>query len=182
LNGRGGGRMMPSLAWERKLVSGQLTGRHVLAWLGGFFLFMFAANGALIYFALHTLHGEALENSYDASQAFNQRIAIARAQAERGWKADVMTRAEGAGERVMVEFQDNNGAPISDLTVTARFQHPFDAAQDRSATLVSDGANYEGVATPVGHGRWTLIIEAARGAEPMFRSENKLTVADTASD
>ena len=96
-------------------MSGQLTGRHVLAWLGGFFLVMFAANGALIYFALHTLHGEALENSYDASQAFNKRIAEARAQDERGWKADVLTRAEGAGERVMVEFHDRNGAPISDL-------------------------------------------------------------------
>jgi nitrogen fixation protein FixH len=163
-------------------VSGQLTGRHVLAWLGGFFLVMFAANGALIYFALHTLHGEALENSYDASQAFNKRIAEARTQAERGWKADIMTRAEGAGERVMVEFHDRDGAPISDLTVTARFEHPFDAGQDRSAALVSDGANYEGVATPVGHGRWTLVIEAARGAERLFRSENKTTVSDTATD
>ena len=163
-------------------MSKRLTGRHVLAWLGGFFLVMFAANGALIYFALHTLHGEALENSYDASQAFNKRIAEARAQEQRGWKADVLTRAEGAGERVMVEFHDRNGAPISDLTVTARFEHPFDAGLDRSAALVSDGANYEGVATPIGRGRWTLVIEASRGAERMFRSENRMTVADTASD
>jgi nitrogen fixation protein FixH len=163
-------------------VTGQLTGRHVLAWLGGFFLVMFAANGALIYFALHTLHGEALENSYDASQAFNRRIAEARAQDERGWKADVLTRAEGAGERVMVEIHDRDGAPISDLTVTARFEHPFDAGQDRSAALVSDGANYEGVASPVGRGRWTLVIEASRGAERLFRSQNKMTVSDTATD
>jgi nitrogen fixation protein FixH len=163
-------------------VSGQLTGRHVLAILAAFFFVMFAANGALIYFALHTLHGEELENSYDASQAFNKRIADARVQDQRGWKADVLTRAEGAGERVMVEFHDRQGASISDLTVTARFQHPFDASLDRSAALVSDGANYEGVATPVGHGRWTLIIEASRGADRMFRSENRLTVADTAED
>ena len=163
-------------------MSGQLTGRHVLAWLGGFFLVMSGANIALIYFALHTLHGGELENPYDASQAFNKRIVAARAQDERGWNADVLTRAEGAGERVMVEFRDRAGAPIPGLTVTARFQHPFDAAQDRSAALASDGGSYEGVASPVGHGRWTLIIEASRGAEPMFRSENKVTVVDTASD
>ena len=163
-------------------MSGQFTGRHVLAWLGGFFLVMFAANGALIYFALHTLHGEQMENSYDASQAFNKRIAEARAQDDRGWKADVLTRAEGAGERVMVEFHDKTGAAISDLAVTARFEHPFDAALDRSVPLVSDGDNYEGVATPVGRGRWTLIIEGSRGAERVFRSENKVTVTDTASD
>ena len=163
-------------------MSGQLTGRNVLAVLGGFFFVMFAANGALIYFAVHTMHGEELENSYDASQAFNRRIAEARAQDDRGWKADVLTRAEGAGERVMVEFHDKSGAPIADLAVTARFQHPFDAAQDRSVPLVSDGDNYEGVAAPIGRGRWTLIIEGTRGAERLFRSENKVTVTDTASD
>ena len=144
-------------------MSEQLTGRHVLAWLGAFFVVMFVANIALIYFALHTLHGSELENPYDASQAFNRRIADARAQDERGWKADVLTRAEGPGERVMVEFRDRDGAPISDLKVTARFQHPFDAAQDRQATLASDGVDYEGVATPVAPGRWTLVIEASRG-------------------
>ena len=174
--------MMALSQGERHLVSDKFTGRHVLAWLGGFFLVMFAANGALIYFALHTLHGEALENSYDASQAFNRVIAEARAQDQRGWKADVLTRAEGPGERVMVEFHDPNGAAITDLTVTARFQHPFDAALDRTVTLVSDGGNYEGVAAPIGRGRWTLVIEASRGAERLYRSQNKLTVADTVAD
>ena len=157
----------------------ELTGRHVLAWLGAFFGVMFVANITLVYFALHTLHGSELENPYDASQAFNRRIAEARAQDARGWKADVMTRAEGSGERIMVEFRDRRGAPISDLSVTARFQHPFDAAQDRQATLSSDGVDYEGIASPVAPGRWNLVIEARRGSERLFRSENKLTVADT---
>ncbi len=164
---------------ESALVSEQLTGRHVLAMLGAFFFVMFAANVALIYFALHTLHGSELENPYDASQAFNKRIAEARAQDERGWTANVMTRAEGEGERIMVEFRDRTGAPISDLRVTARFEHPFDAAKDRQASLASDGLNYEGVATPVAPGRWTLVIEANRGTERLYRSENKLAVADT---
>jgi nitrogen fixation protein FixH len=53
---------------EREPISGQLTGRHVVAILGLFFLVMFSANIALIYFALHTLHGAELENPYDASQ------------------------------------------------------------------------------------------------------------------
>lgn len=163
-------------------MSGELTGRQVLAWLGAFFSVMFIANIALIYFALHTLHGSELENPYDASQAFNRRIADARAQDERGWKADVMTRAEGSGERVMVEFRDRSGLPISDLTVRARFEHPFDAAKDRQTTLASDGVNYEGVASPVEPGRWTLVIEASRGAERLFRTENKLAVADTTPD
>ena len=109
-----------------------------------------------MYFALHTLHGSELENPYDASQAYNGRIAQARAQAERGWTANVLTRAEGSGERVMVEFRDRDGAPVAGLAVTARFEHPFDAALDRVTPLVSDGLAYEGVAAPVsrGAGRW----------------------------
>jgi nitrogen fixation protein FixH len=163
-------------------VSEELTGRHVLAILGLFFFVMFSANIALIYFALHTLHGSELENPYDASQAFNGRIAEARAQDERGWTANVTARAEGQGERILVEFRDRAGAPIPNLEVTARFQHPFDAAQDRLATLSSDGLDYEGVATPVPPGRWTLVIEASRGLERLYRSENRIAVADAASN
>ena len=84
---------------ERPAVSVELTGRRVVAILGLFFLVMFAANIALIYFALHTPHGSELENFYDASQAFNAQIAEARAQTERGWKVDVTTgpRARASG-------------------------------------------------------------------------------------
>ena len=163
----------------RPAASGELTGRRVVAILGLFFLVMFVANIALIYFALHTLHGSELENPYDASQAYNSQIAEARAQAERGWKVNVMTRAEGEGERIMVEFRNRDGGPISGLAVTARFQHPFDAALDRVASLASDGLDYEGVATPVRSGRWLLVIEAKRGSERLFRSENKIVVAGT---
>jgi nitrogen fixation protein FixH len=164
---------------ERPAVSFELTGRRVVAILGLFFLVMFAANIALIYFALHTPRGSELENFYDASQAFNAQIAEARAQAERGWKVDVTTRAEGDGERIMVEFRNRDGGSIPDLEVTARFEHPFDPALDREAILASDGLDYEGVATPVRPGRWLLVIEAKRGPEQVFRSENKIGVADT---
>jgi nitrogen fixation protein FixH/cbb3-type cytochrome oxidase subunit 3 len=164
---------------ERPAASVELTGRHVVAILGPFFLAMFAANITLIYFALHTPHGSEPENFYDASQAFNEQIAEARAQTERGWKVDVTTRAEGEGERIMVEFRNRDGGSIPDLEVTARFEHPFDPALDREAILASDGLYYEGVATPVRPGRWLLVIEARRGLERVFRSENRIVVADT---
>jgi nitrogen fixation protein FixH len=163
-------------------MSGSLTGRHVLALFCAFFFVIFVANGALIFFALHTLHGSELENPYDASQGYNAEIAEARAQAERGWTANVTTRAEGEGERIRVEFRNRDGAPIPGLAVTARLMHPFDAALDRLATLAPHGVDYEGVATPVQSGQWMLVIEASRGSERMFRSENKFAIADTTRD
>jgi nitrogen fixation protein FixH len=158
-------------------MSKPLNGLRVLAILCSFFLVIFIANGALIYFALHTLHGSELENPYDASQGYNGEIAEARAQTQRGWTADVTTRLKGRAERILVEFRDRDGAPIPGLKVTARLMHPFDAALDREATLVPDGKDYAGVATPVRPGQWTLILEASRGPERMFRSENKFVIA-----
>lgn len=160
----------------------KLTGRDVIVMLGLFFAVMFAANVALIYSALRTLHGGELENPYDASQAYNKRIAEAAAQAERGWKADVMTRSEGGGLRVVAEFRDRAGAPIAGLDVRAKFEHPMDAALDRVAVLRSDGQGYEGVAPGLHPGRWNLEIEASRGGERLFLSDNKILVADGGGD
>ena len=164
---------------SRPLDGKQLTGKGVLGILVAFFVTVFTANGALIYFALHTLRGEVMENPYDASQAFNKRIADAQAQDGRGWKVDIKTMPEGSGERIATAFRDRNGAPIEGLKVIARFEHPFDATRDAETTLASDGADYEGVAGPVPPGRWTLVIEASRGAERLFRSENHTAVAET---
>jgi len=165
---------------ERPNLRKPLTGRSVVILLGLFFGVMFAANGALIYTALSTLHGEELENPYDASQVYNQRIAEARAQNLLGWVADVTTRQEGGGERVVADFRDRDGAPIPGLDVRARFVHPFDKGADREAVLTSDGGAYEGVAAPLRAGRWTLVIEAKQDGQRKFTSQNKVTLAETA--
>jgi nitrogen fixation protein FixH len=156
-----------------------LTGRSVVVILGLFFGVMFIANGALIYTALTTLHGEEMENSYDASQAYNKQIAAARAQNALGWAVTVDTRQEGEGERVVAEFRDRDGAPIAGLDVKARFVHPFDRSADRVALLASDGQAYEGVASPLHAGRWTLVVEARQDGQVKFTSDNKITLAET---
>jgi len=165
---------------ERPDLKRPLTGRSVLVMLALFFGLMFVANGALVFTALSTLHGEELANSYDASQVYNQRIAEARAQNLLGWVADVTTRQEGGGERVVADFRDRDGAPIPGLEVRARFVHPFDKGADREAILTSDGGAYEGVAAPLHSGRWTLVIEAKQDGQRKFTSQNKITLAETA--
>ncbi len=148
--------------------------------LGLFFGVMFAANGALIYTALSTLHGEELENSYDASQVYNQRIAEARAQDELGWVADVTTRQEGGGERVVADFRDRDGAPIAGLEVRARFVHPFDRAPIAKRSSPPTAAP-----TKASPRRCMRAVDPghrgeARTASAKFTSENKITLAETA--
>ena len=163
----------------RPNLSRPFTGRSFVIILGLSFGVVFAANGALIAIALSTLHGEEMENSYDASQAYNQKIAAARAQGALGWTVDLSTRQEGASERVVADFRDRSGAVVPGLDVRARFVHPFDRAADRLASLASDGGAYEGVAGPLRGGRWTLVLEARQNGQVKFTSDNKLTLAET---
>lgn len=166
-------------AYLRRLERGKpLTGRAVLAWLVGSFAVIFAANFALIYIALSTLHGEEVENSYDASQVYNLKIAAAEAQQKLGWKVDVQTRQENGGVRVVADVRDIAGAAVPGLEVHAKFTHPFNRYLDRETVLASDGSEYEGFATDVKPGRWALEIEAKLNGERKFFSENKLELSD----
>jgi len=168
-------------AYLRRLESGKrLTGRAVVLWLTVGFGIMFAANFALIYSALSTLHGEEVENSYDASQGYNSKLAAARAQDQLGWKVNVSTRQENGGARVVADFRDSGNAMIPGLEVHARFVHPFDRGSDRDATLVNDGGEYEGFVQGLKAGRWTLDLDAKLNGEPKFFSENKLVLSDNA--
>jgi nitrogen fixation protein FixH len=168
-------------SYLRRLENGKrLTGRAVVLWLTLGFGIMFAANFALIYVALSTLHGEEVENSYDASQLYNAKLTAARAQDQLGWKVNVSTRQENGGAHVVADFRDSRGATIPGLEVRARFVHPFDRGSDREATLVSDGGEYEGFAQGLKGGRWTLELAAKLNGEPKFFSENKLVLSDNA--
>jgi nitrogen fixation protein FixH len=158
----------------------RLTGRTVVIWLAVGFGIMFAANFALIYIALTTLHGEEVENSYDASQLYNRKLAAARAQDLLGWTVNLTTRQENGGARVVADFRDREGAEISGLEVSARFVHPFDRGADREARLANDGGEYEGFAQGLRAGRWTLDLDAKLNGDPKFFSENKLVLSDNA--
>ena len=77
---------------------------------------------------------------------------------------------------MVADFRDRNGALIAGLEVGARFVHPFDRSADRETLLASDGEAYEGVASPLHAGRWTLVIEARQDGQVKFTSHNKITL------
>ena len=153
-----------------------LTGRGVLLWIGGFFFSIFFANFALTYFALHTMPGGVLVNSWDASQNWNQRIAAARAQTERGWSAQASLRAEGEGARVSFAPMDREGAFVQGLSVEAVLEHPSDRRADRRSVVVQRGGGYEGVIVDAPSGEWTLQIRASFDGELLYETRNRVTL------
>ena len=153
-----------------------LTGRGVLLWLGGFFCTIFLANFALTYFALRTLPGGELENSWDASQSWNQRLAASRAQTERGWSAQVSLRAEGEGARVHFAPLDRQGASVPGLLVEVVLEHPADRRADRRTALVQQGDDYEGLIADAPDGEWTLQIRADRDGARLYETRNHVVL------
>ncbi len=153
-----------------------LTGRGVLLWLGGFFCAIFLANFALTYFALHTLPGGVLENSWDASQTWNQRIAASRAQTERGWSAQASLRAEGEGARVRFAPHDREGAFVQGLFVEVVLEHPSDRRADRHGVLAQQDGGYEGLIAQALDGDWTLQIKAHRDGELVYETRNHVAL------
>ena len=153
-----------------------LTGRGVLLWLGGFFCAILLANLALTYFALRTLPGGVLENSWDASQTWNQRIAASRAQTERGWSAQASLRSEGEGARIVFAPQDREGAFVPGLLVEAVLEHPSDRRADRRAMLQWQERVYEGLIADAPVGDWTLQIKASLDGELLYATRNRVSL------
>ncbi len=153
-----------------------LTGRGVSLWLGGFFCAIVLANLALTYFALRTLPGGVLENSWDASQNWNQRIAASRAQTQRGWSAQASLRAEGEGARIDFAPQDRDGAFVPGLLVEAVLEHPSDRRADRRATLRLDDKDYVGLIADAPAGDWILQIKASLDGEVLYATRNRISL------
>jgi nitrogen fixation protein FixH len=155
-----------------------LTGRRVLFYLVAFFAVVFAANAALVTFAIETLPGTEVDSAYRASIAFNAEIAAAHAQAQRGWHvvAHVERNGEG-GARLRIDARDAAGAPLGGVGFTARLERPTDVRRDRSfAVTERETGLYSGRAADVAPGQWELIVEAARGNERVFLSRNRVVL------
>ena len=81
-------------------------GRAYLAILAVFFMTVFAANGVLIYFALHNLpgrgDGKPVRREPGVQQTHRRRARAGRARLESGRDRP----PEGAGERIVSTFRD----------------------------------------------------------------------------
>ncbi len=155
----------------------RVTGLRVLAWLGGFFGVIFAANVALVWLAVDSFPGLSVESSYRAGQEFNEEVAAAAAQAARGWNVDVRAQRAGDGAAFTARFADKSGSPESHLAVTAKIEHPTDTRHDREVLLAEvEPGVYTAEVAGVAAGSWVLVIEAAAGGERVFRSRNTLSL------
>lgn len=92
-----------------KLPWREFTGGHMLAVMLLFFATIIGVNVLMAYSAVSSFAGLVVENSYVASQHFNEKLAAMRQQQALGWtvKLDVLADA------VVVDVHDAKGAPVA---------------------------------------------------------------------
>jgi nitrogen fixation protein FixH len=135
-----------------------MTGKHVLAALLGFFGVMLAVNMAFLFFAISTFNGGEGGKAYQAGLAYNETIAAAREQDQRGWSHHI--DIDMAGE-VRVTLRDKNGGPLDVLALSGEIARPV--AEKFTRTLrfkqVSPGI-YSASAGSLDAGNWVVSFAA----------------------
>lgn len=154
----------------------QLTGRHVLAMLAGFFGLMLTANGAFVYFALDSWSGLETEDAYRRGLTHNQTLDAAAAQQSLGWQVEHRVRPlTSRTYDVTVTFHDRTAAPIDGLAVAVTLRRPTNEGQDMTVTLSPAGPGvYRGDITPPLKGQWDLRLAAESADGIVFRREERL--------
>ncbi|OHD00530.1 MAG: hypothetical protein A2885_01490 [Sphingopyxis sp. RIFCSPHIGHO2_01_FULL_65_24] len=137
------------------------TGRHAAIILIAFFGVVISVNIVMASFALSTFGGTVVDNSYVASQHYNEWLARAAAQERLGWDKSVTVDSD-RHVRLIVR---KDGAPLDGLRIVATLRHPLGQAPARAMRFVptAGGALRSVEALPAG--RWQIDLSVHHGAD-----------------
>lgn len=150
----------------------QFTGWHMLAIMLAFFGTIVTVNLVMATFANTSWTGLVVQNSYVASQQFNERVAESRAQAALGWR-DALSVSDG---EIRYSLSDASGTPIIAEDVTVRFGRPAYEAEDWQLTLVRDGGAFAAKAD-LRDGIWVVNTEARLANGQLYQQSRRIVVS-----
>lgn len=134
------------------------TGWHMAAILFAFFAVVVSVNMTMATFATTTFSGKVVDNSYVASQRFNDWLAEARAQDALGWRH----AARLAPDRRVTLTVEADGRPLDGAVAAGFARHPIGRAADVPLRFVSPGAGRFESDAPLPAGRWYLHLHVTR--------------------
>jgi len=146
------------------------TGWHMTGILVGFFAIVMAVNFAMARFALSSFGGTVVDNSYVASQHYNELLAKAEAQDRLGWQPSVwLDRTRHV--RVTLARQD---AKLPIESAKAMIHHPLGRLPSQALVMVGDGQGGMISTRMLPQGRWRVELSVAHGGdEARYRRDLK---------
>lgn len=140
----------------------QFTGHHISAILMAFFGTVIAVNVLMAVLAAGTFGGTVVDNSYVASQKFNDWLNRAREQEAMGWREDMRLDER---RRIHLRLSGDGRAIVPhDASVRAVVRHPLGRAPERAIRFTQTGPFHYRTAAALPSGRWIVHFTIASGA------------------
>jgi len=130
----------------------ELTGQKVFMIVFAFFGVVIAVNVYMASRAIGTFPGLEVENSYVASQQFNDK---ARAQEALGWTL----KANNEGGKLHISISGPDGIPVQPNWLHVRVGRPTIARDDQIVEMEFDGTKFIGQ-TDLAGGKWYAYVDA----------------------
>jgi nitrogen fixation protein FixH len=146
----------------------ELTGKHVFAITASAFAVIIGVNLILAFKAVSTFPGLEVDNSYVASQGFNDRKA---AQEDLGW---TMTPGYDTG-RITLAFKDRDGTPVQVTELQVLIGRTTEATEDKWPEFAPIGVGYA-ADVPLARGKWMVKVTARSLEGTLFEQRSELFV------
>lgn len=154
-----------------------LTGWHMLAIVLSFFGVIIAVNIAMAIAATGTFPGLVVENSYVASQHYDELLEQARAQEDAGWH-DKLEVVDGV---LRFSLSRHSEPTTRRLTVSAHVGRPSTTREDRFIAFVANRTAYV-ADSALPQGLWEVDIEAVQDGARVFRRTHEVFVRPARED
>lgn len=146
----------------------ELTGKHVLAITVSAFAVIIAVNLTLAWKAVSTFPGLEVQNSYVASQGFNDRKA---AQEALGW---TMMPGYDSG-RMTLAFNDRAGLPVKVTALEVLVGRTTETTDDVWPAFALEGGIYAADVN-LARGKWMVKVTAQSSEGTLFEHRSELFV------
>jgi nitrogen fixation protein FixH len=158
--------LAPQLAAPRPF-----TGRHMLAITVSFFAVVIGVNITMAVISGTSWTGLVVDNSYVASQEYQDKLDAHRVQVAAGW----VSTFDYDGSRIRLELV-SNGAPVVINGLQIRLNRPIGTHDDKLLDLVlqPDGSHVADVV--LGDGMWEALISAPETALGPFELHKRFKV------
>jgi len=142
------------MSTKRPFTATTFTGRHMTMIMVAFFGVVVAVNLTMATLASRSFGGTVVDNSYVASQQYNEWLAKAREQDRLGWNTPVSL--DGARHVVIA-------VPGLSFEGQGTAHHPLGRAADVALAFRNDGQGRLVSTTPLPAGRWQVRLQVRQG-------------------
>lgn len=152
----------------------EFTGWHMLAIMVAFFGVIIIVNLIMATSAIRSWSGLVVQNSYVASQEFNEKAITGKEQAALLWE----TKLDYKNGEFTYLLLDKDGQAVDATSATAHFKRPVGDANDTTVTMDKTGAGQFASKVELGEGAWIVEINSEAGLEDPYRQIRRFIIVN----